>query len=328
VTEATILSTSLKKPSRIVENRELEERLGLRAGVIERLTGIRTRHYLGQGESLQGIATTACLEAIQRSNLDPARLDMMIFYTDVPPTLPEDGRLKKTYYEVGPHIQYLLRSQGVEVGCECVNIGGSCVGFISALQIACGLIKSGIKHNVLIVGAADCSSFLGGAEVNVAMTFADGAAATIVTASRRRGFTDFCCMTDCSGYDAGCFREYTEMYVDRKRVAEFAPRAFQSAYRLLLERTHLDQERIDLVIPHQAGLKIIERGVALSGIPREKVYVCLQADGNTGAPALQIALTHALEEGRIHEGDVVALIGFGTGWHFGATAFHHHEIRD
>jgi 3-oxoacyl-[acyl-carrier-protein] synthase-3 len=292
------------------------------------MTGIQTRHYLGQGESLQGIAASACLEAIQKSSLDPSRLDMMIFYTDVPPTLPEDGRLKKTYYEVAPHIQYLLRNQGVEVNCECINIGGSCVAFISSLQIACGLIKSGIKKNVLVVGAADCSSFLAGAETNVAMTFSDGAAATILTATQKSGFIDFCCLTDGSGYKSGYFREYEELHVDRKRVAEFAPRAFQSAFHSLLEKTNLDPERIDLVIPHQAGLKIIERGTELAGIPREKVYICLQSDGNTGAPAIQIALTHALEEGRIHEGDLVALIGFGTGWHYGATAFYYHENPD
>lgn len=328
MTEVAILSTCLQKPSRVVSSSELEERLGLKPGLIERMTGIRTRHYLGPGESLQGLATAACREAIRRSGLDPSLLDMMIFYTDVPPTLPVDGPLRKTYYEVGPHIQYLLQAQGVDLRCECVNIGGSCVGFISALQIAFGLIKSGVKRHVLIVGAADCSSFLTRAETNVAMTFADGAAATLLTASRRAGFTGFCCTTDCTGWDAGYFRDYTEMHVDRKRVAEFAPKAFDAAYRGLLEMTALDPERIDLVIPHQAGSKIIARGIELAGIPREKVYVCLASDGNTGAPAIQIALTHALEEGRIHEGDLVALIGFGTGWHYGATAFRHFEHPD
>ncbi len=327
-TEAVILASSLKKPSRVVANAELEDRLGLRPGLIERMTGIRTRNYLGPGESLQGLAADACREAIGQSCLDPSRLDMMIYYTDVPPTRPGDGPSRRTYYEVGPHIQHLLRSQGVDLACECINIGGSCVAFVSALQIACGLIRAGIKRNVLVVGAADCSSFLGGGDTNLAMTFADGAAATILAAGARPGFTDFCCMTDSSGYDAGYFTDYAEMVVDRKRVAEFAPRAFEAAFRGLLARTHLAADSIDLVIPHQAGAKIIERGVERTGLPRERVYLSLQEDGNTGAPALQIALTHALEEGRIHEGDLVALIGFGTGWHYGATAFRHHQHPD
>ncbi len=327
-THAVILSTSLKKPSRVVPNRQLEDRLGLRPGLIERMTGIQSRNYLGPGESLQSLAAAACRDAIGKSNLDPTRLDMMIFYTDVPPTRPDDGPSRRTYYEVGPHIQHLLRSQGVDVGCECINIGGSCVAFVSALQIACGLIRAGIKRNVLVVGAADCSSFVSGEDTNLAMTFSDGAAATVLTAGARPGFTDFCCMTDSAGYDAGYFADYAEMRVDRKRVAEFAPRAFEAAFRGLLARTRLEADSLDLVIPHQAGAKIIERGVERCGLPREKVYLSLQADGNTGAPALQIALTHAIEDGRIHDGDLVALIGFGTGWHYGATAFRHHQHPD
>jgi 3-oxoacyl-[acyl-carrier-protein] synthase-3 len=323
--EVSIVSTCFKKPSRVVTNLELEKKLGLGPGIIERLTGIQSRNYLGQNESLPDLATDACFEAIQKSKLDPSDLDMIIFYTDVPPTMLEEGCLKKTYYEIAPHIQFLLREKGATVNCECINIGGSCVAFISALQIACGLIKSGSKKNIVIIGAANCSSFLGRAEKNVAMTFSDGAAATILAATPRRGFLDFYCMTDGAGYDSGVFKDYEELYIDRKRVAEFAPRAFQSAIRSLFEKTKLGPDNFELFIPHQAGLKIIERGIKLAEIPREKVFICLQSDGNTGAPAIQIALTRALEEGRIKEGNLIALVGFGTGWHYGATAFYFHQ---
>ena len=83
--EVSILSTCSKKPSRVVTNYELEEKLSLRSGIIERLTGIQKRNYLGEGESLQSLATDVCFEAIKKSRLDPSSLDMMIFYTDVPP---------------------------------------------------------------------------------------------------------------------------------------------------------------------------------------------------------------------------------------------------
>ena len=325
MTEVSILSTCSKKPSRIVTNYELEEKLSLRSGIIERLTGIQKRHYLGKGESLQGLATDVCAEAIKKSGLDPSSLDMMIFYTDVPPTLPENDCLKKTYYEISPHIQYLLRERKIDLNCECINIGGSCTAYVSALQLAYGLIKSRTKKNILIIGAANCSSFLEKADKNVAMTFADGAAATILTATQEKGFIDFYCMTDGAGYNSGSFKEYDELFIDRKRVAEFAPRAFQLAINSLLEKTKLKPENIDLFIPHQAGIRIIKRGIELSRIPPQKVYICLQYDGNTGAPAIQIALSNAIEEGRINEGNLIALIGFGTGWNYGATAFYYHK---
>jgi len=325
MTEVSILSTCSKKPSRIVTNRELEAKLGLRSGIIERLTGIQKRHYLGEGESLQSLATDVGFEAIKKSGLNPSHLDMLIFYTDVPPTILENDCLKKTYYEISPHIQYLLREREIDVNCECINVGGSCAAFISVLQIAYGLIKSGAKKNILIVGAANCSSFLEKADKNVAMTFSDGAAATILTATQEKGFIDFYCMTDGAGYNSASFKDYEEFFIDRKRVAEFAPRAFQLAINNLLKKTKLKIENIDLFIPHQAGIKIIKNGIELSRIPPQKVYICLQHDGNAGAAALQLSLSNAMEEGRINEGDLIALVGFGTGWHYGATAFYYHK---
>jgi 3-oxoacyl-[acyl-carrier-protein] synthase-3 len=325
MTEVSILSTCSKKPSRIVTNRELEAKLGLRSGIIERLTGIQKRHYLGEGESFQSLATDVGFEAIKKSGLNPSSLDMLILYTDVPPTILENDRLKKTYYEMSPHIQYLLREREIDINCECINVGGSCAAFISALQIAYGLIKSGAKKNILIIGAANCSSFLEKADKNVAMTFSDGAAATILTATQEKGFIDFYCMTDGAGYNSASFEDYEEFFIDRKRVAEFAPRAFQLAINNLLKKTKLKIENIDLFIPHQAGIKILKDGIELSRIPPQKVYICLQHDGNAGAAALQLSLSNAMEEGRINEGDLIALVGFGTGWHYGATAFYYHK---
>jgi 3-oxoacyl-[acyl-carrier-protein] synthase-3 len=320
MTEVSILAAASKKPGRIVTNCQLEEQLDLRPGIIERLTGIRQRHYLEEGESLQGLAADAGEESIRKSGLNPASIDLMIFYTEVPPTLPENNRLTKTYYEVSAHIQYLLKQRGIDLNCECINIGGSCVSFISALQIATGLIKSKIKTNVLIIGASNNSIFLGNADKNTSMTFGDGAAATILTASPGKGMIGFYRMTDGSGYDVGGFKNYTELFIDRKKVAEFAPLAFQKAVAGLFKKTGLKPGDVDLFIPHQAGVRIIEKGAALSGIPPGKVYYCLQNEGNTGAPAVQLALSNAIAEKRIQEGNLVVLAAFGIGWNYGAAA--------
>ena len=108
-------------------------------------------------------------------------------------------------------------------------------------------------------------------------------------------------------------------------MAEFAPLGFQAGWRGLLDKTGLTLSDIDVVIPHQAGIKIIERGMALAGIPEEKVYLCLGDVGNTGAPAIQLALARAVEEGRVRDGDLVALVAFGTGWNYGAAALRYHR---
>lgn len=317
----SFFSLAYRTPSRVVTNEELDGSLGLGRGVIQRLTGIERRRYLAAGESLQSLAVDACRDAVTRSGLDPSQIDSLIFYTDSPPVLPEGAIHRRVYYDISAHIQYLLGEKGVALACECVNIAGSCVSFLLSAQMAMGLIQSGLKKHVLLLGAACNSLFLQETDKNVAMTFGDGAAASILGPSADVGIIGIFCMTDGRGYLAGCYPEYRTLFIDRKRVAEFAPLGFQAALNGLLARTGLRIEDFDIVIPHQAGIKIIERGMELAGVPRDKIYFCLQEVGNTGAPAVQMALAKAEEEGRLKAGDLVALVAFGTGWNYGAAAF-------
>jgi 3-oxoacyl-[acyl-carrier-protein] synthase-3 len=95
------------------------------------------------------------------------------------------------------------------------------------------------------------------------------------------------------------------------------------AWNGLLQSSGLSLDDIDLIIPHQAGLRIIQKGLALAGIPPEKAFLCLQDHGNAGSTALQAALAEAERQGRLRDGAIVVLLGFGTGWHCGAAAFRH-----
>jgi len=319
--EAVILKSCLKHPARIVNNAELETQLNLNHGIIERLTGIKHRYYISDAESLQSIATDACYKVIVNSGIDPAEIDLIIFYTEVPPSYRENSVLHKRYYELSAHIQKSLIHKSVDISCECFNIAGSCVAFISALQIATGLIKCDYKKNVLIIGASDNSSFLNPVDKNVFMAFGDGAAATIISASEKEGLLAFYRMTDGEGFDAGFFENYNTLIIDRKRVAEFAPLAFKLAVDGILKKAKLSIEDIDLLIPHQAGDRIIRKGMELAGVPEDKVYYCLDNYGNTGAPALQVALSNAIDENKINKDDLILLVGFGIGWNYGAALF-------
>jgi 3-oxoacyl-[acyl-carrier-protein] synthase-3 len=325
MTGVAFLSQSYKLPSRVVSNAELEDHLSLGRGVIERLTGIRNRRYIADGESLQSLAVEACRTVLAGTGFEPADVDGLIYYTDSPPLMPEGDHYRKTYYDVSAHIQYLLRERGVPFACECIAIAGSCVSFLLSLQMAAGLIRSGMKKSILVVGAACNSLFLENTDKNVAITFGDAAAASLLADSQDDALVGIYCGTDGRGFAAGCYPDYGTLFIDRKRVAEFAPLAFRDAMAGLLTQTGLSLDDFDIIIPHQAGIKIIERGMELSGIPREKVYFCLQDVGNTGAPAVQLALAKAVEEGRVHDGNLVGLVAFGTGWHYGAAAIRFHD---
>ena len=315
------MASCLKNPGRIVENKEIEDKLELKHGIIERLTGIKRRYYITERESLHSLASDACQEVIFKSGINPSDIDLMIFYTEVPTTYREGSVLHKRYYELSAHIQHALKKESLDISCECINLSGSCVVFISALQIATSLIKCGYKKNVVIIGAANNSTFLNEIDKNVFMAFGDGASATIVTESEQKGFIDFFRMTDSDGFNAGYFENYDTLIIDRKRVAEFAPVALKLAVEGILKKTNLKIEEIDLIIPHQAGDRIINKGMELCEIPANKVYLCLENYGNTGSPSVQIALSNALEDNRIKRGDLVLLVAFGIGWNYGSTIF-------
>ncbi len=308
-------------PSRVVTSADLEGSLDLGPGVIRRLTGVERRRYLGEGESVQSLAADACQDAIGRSRLEPSEIDGLIFFSDTPPVRLEGRIQRRIYYDISAHLQCLLREKGIALECECMALAGSCVSFLHASELAIGLIRSGLKKNVLLVGAACNSLFLEDTDKNVAMTFGDGAAASLMSASPGEGIVGIFCRTDGSGYSAGSYPDYHHLEIDRKRVAEFAPLGFQAALAGLFDKTGLRMADIDVVIPHQAGIKIIERGMALAGVPADKVFFCLQDVGNIGAPAVQMALARAEEEGRLQDGHMVVLVAFGTGWNYGAAAF-------
>lgn len=314
-----MLYSELKNPGRVVENSELEERLSLKTGIIERLTGIQRRFWVSETESLAGITTDACARVIDQSGIDPHDIDLIIFYTEVPTTCKVNGATCRRYYEVSPHVLVSLNRRAIDIHCECFNMAGSCVVFISALQIATSLIKTGFKKNVLIAGASTNSIFLDEVDRNALMAFGDGAAAAIISSSDKPGFIDFFRMTDGEGFDAGYFEDYSKLIIDRKRVAEFAPLAFMNAVDGILKKTGIRIDDIDLLIPHQAGDRIIKKGMELAGVPEDKVYYCLDNYGNTGAPALQIALSCAIREQRVKKGDLVLLVAFGIGWNYGSA---------
>ena len=313
------MKSCLKNPGRIVANQELEDKLELKHGIIERLTGIKRRYYITETESLHSLASDACEEVIVKSGINPSEIDLMIFYTEVPTTYLENAVLHKRYYELSAHIQQVMKKKSIDLNCECINLSGSCVVFISALQIATSLIKCGYKKNIVIIGAANNSTFLSTIDKNVFMAFGDGASATIISTSEKKGFIDFFRMTDGEGFDAGFFENYDTLIIDRKRVAEFAPIALKLAVEGILEKTKLSIDDIDLVIPHQAGYGIIMKGLELANIPENKVYFCLENYGNTGAPALQIALSAAINDNRLKKGDLVLLVAFGIGWNYGSA---------
>ncbi len=241
----------------------------------------------------------------------------------------------------------------IALECGCGNAGAydlsaGCTGFVYALAMATGVVASGFHDNVLVVGAEAISRMLDWEDRSTAVLFGDGAGAAVVSAwgggggvqpatpagsAAPRGILGFDLGGDGSGEEfllvpAGGSKlpaSYATvearqhfMKMNGSEVYKFATRVIVQSARRVLERCGRDISEVDLFVPHQANLRIIDAAVKKLGIGAEKVYTNLQKYGNTSCASIPLCLSGARAEGRLKDGDLVLLMGFGAGLTWGA----------
>jgi 3-oxoacyl-[acyl-carrier-protein] synthase-3 len=226
-----------------------------------------------------------------------------------------------------------------ECGCGCAgafDVSAGCSGFVYALAMASGAVASGLHDNVLVVGAETISRVIDWQDRGTAVLFGDGAGAVIVAAqggAHPAGILGFDLGGDGSGAEflsipAGGSRlpaslatvEARQHYMrmNGSEVFKFATRVVAQSAGRVLAKCGKTVEDVDLFVPHQANLRIIDAASTKLGIARDKVYTNLQKYGNTSCASIPLCLSGAREEGRLHEGDLVLLMGFGAGLSWGA----------
>jgi 3-oxoacyl-[acyl-carrier-protein] synthase-3 len=228
--------------------------------------------------------------------------------------------------------------------CGCGNAGAfdvsaGCSGFVYALAMAAGAVASGQHDRVLVVGAETISRILDWQDRSTAVLFGDGAGAVVVephdpaTGDGSAGILGFDLGGDGSGVEflsipAGGSRlpasaetvaaRQHYMKMNGNEVFKFATRVVSHSASRVLERCGRSVADIDLFVPHQANLRIIDSAISKLGIDKDKVYTNLQKYGNTSCASIPLCLSEARAEGRLHEGDLVLLMGFGAGLSWGA----------
>ncbi len=224
----------------------------------------------------------------------------------------------------------------------CVNAGAydlsaGCTGFIYALAMATGVVAAGLHDQVLVVGAEIFSRFLDWEDRSTAVLFGDGAGAAVVSRGVVRPTPDgswastwaaTAAAAEILGIPAGGSRmpashETVEtrqhcVKMNGTEVYKFATRVVAPCAGRVLERCGRTVDDIDLFVPHQANLRIIEAAAKKLGIPESKIYTNLQRYGNTSGASIPLCLSEARAEGRLKDGDLVLLMGFGAGLTWGA----------
>ena len=317
-------------PPQVVTNDDLAQRMSTTNEWIVERTGIHERHHIREGEeTVSGMAAKAARVAMERANTTAEAIDFIIFAT-----------LSPEYYFPGSGV-LLQRELGItSSGIGCLDIRNQCSGFLYALSVADAFIRTGTYKNVLVIGAEIHSTGLDFSDAgrSVAVIFGDGAGAVVLqpTTDEKAGILTINLHADGEYAEKLAVIGMSSSYSDRlapERIArgeyfpvmegqfvfKLATTKMPESVREALAAAELTPEDIDLLVPHQANLRISEMVRRAFQLPEEKVYNNIQRYGNTTAASIPAALCEAWEEGRVKAGDLICLTAFGSGFTWGAA---------
>ncbi len=305
---AAVAAVGMHLPAGVVASAEIEARLGLAPAWIERRTGIRERRIAAPGERLEHHAAAAAAAALDRAQIDPIAVDLVLVATT-------------TADEILPNAAPLVASGIGATRAGAFDIGAACSGFLSALATGAALIDSRRCACVVVVGADFMSRITDPADRGTAAVFADGAGAVVLVATGEPGRIGPVVLgADGGGADT--------IYVPREHptIRMLGHETFKEAVARLSEATQqaaaaaaVELAEIDLFVYHQANGRILTAVGERLGLPADRVVDCIGDYGNTSAATLPLALAHSVECGRLHDGDRVLLGAFGAGFTWGAT---------
>ncbi len=320
---AMVSGLGIAVPERVLRNADLEQSLDTSDQWIVERTGIRERRIAGPGESLAGMCEMASRRALAGAGVAPGAVDAIILGTVSP-----DRRLPSTACD--------LQARLGATGALAFDISAACPGFVYALTIAEGLIASGQARVALALGAEKLSTITDYTDRSTAILFGDGAGAVVVQPADGSGRGILSSVLGADGTLAdllympggGSSDPVSQKVVDERshfirmagrEVFKAAVLAMARACDEALAQAGVTAEELDLMVPHQANIRIIEATARHAGVPMEKVMVNVDRYGNTSAASIPLALDQAVAEGRLRPGMVIMLVTFGAGFTWGAT---------
>jgi 3-oxoacyl-[acyl-carrier-protein] synthase-3 len=321
--KSRILGVGHYVPERIVTNLELSEIMNTNNEWIVERTGIESRHWFTPGvDTVTNMSKKASQMALDRAGVKSEEIDFIVFATITPDYfIPGNGVLLQRELGMGT------------IGA--LDIRNACSGFIYALSIADQFIKTGMYKKILVVGAEIQSSALDKSDEgrSSSVIFADGAGAAVLGAvesdqpgilsthlhSQGEYAEELFCKDPGSSREVRISPELIEsgsffLKMNGNAVFKHAVVRFMEVIKEALEANQLDQSAIDLLVPHQANLRISQYIQKQLGLPNEKVFNNIMTKGNTTAATIPIALSEAWEQGKIKEGDLICLAAFGSGF--------------
>jgi len=302
-------------PTKVLTNADLEKMVDTSDEWITSRTGIKERHIRTENDTTTSMACAAAHEALAVAGLTPADLDLIVVANSSPDyLLPAPASL----------IQHDLGAK-----CPALTLAAGCSGWVYSLVTASQFILTGVYKNSIVIGVELISYAIDYTDRSTCVLFGDAAAAVVIQPST----TDAGIMAFELGSDGehahhlivpggGTRKPMSQDVVDKREmyirmngqeVFKFATRKLITCIQNIAASAGMTPADLDLLIPHQANLRIIEYAAAKLGLPMDKFFINLHKYGNTSTASIPLALVEAIEEGRLKSGDVTGMVAFGSG---------------
>jgi len=307
-------------PKKVLTNADLEKMVQTSDEWITTRTGIKQRRLAAKDEASSDLAIKAGRRALEDARLNPKDLELIIVATITP-----DMHFPSTACFVQANL-------GAKKA-VCFDVSAACAGFVYALTIAQQFISRGVYKNALIIGAEVLSTITDWEDRNTCVLFGDGAGAAVVAEVKSGGVLSTYLGSDGTKADllmipgGGSRNPSTHETINKRlhylkmqgnEVFKIAVKIMTEAAREALKQADLECSDVDLVIPHQANIRIIMAMAKKLDLPPERIYLNIEKYGNVSSASTAIALCEAVKTGRIKKGDIVLLDAFGSGLVWGA----------
>lgn len=321
---ATITGTGAYLPERVITNAYLEKMVDTSDEWIRQRTGIVERRIAEDDTATSDLSIRAARRAIEHAQIEPVDIEMILVATVTPDTF---------FPSTACYVQKGIGAKNASA----MDISAACAGFLYGLDLADGLIQSGRYDTILVVGGEVFNNIIDWKDRSTCVLFGDGAGAAVVQSTEEpKGILASYIGSDGDYADInllgipaggsrmpltpeGIKRKLDKIQMNGREVFKLGVRLMPEAAQRVLRKANVTVEEIDLLIPHQANLRIIEAVGDRLGVPREKVYVNVDKYGNTSAATVIIALDEAIREGCAKPGDLILLVTFGAGVTWGST---------
>jgi 3-oxoacyl-[acyl-carrier-protein] synthase-3 len=318
-----IAGTGSYLPEKVLTNQDLEKRVDTTDKWIVTRTGIRERRIAARDQATSDLAFEAARPALEQAGVKARELDLILVATCTPDAL---------FPSTACYLQNLLGAKKAAA----LDLNAACTGFVYGLTVADSMIRTGAVKNCLLVGAELLSRFINWNDRSTCILFADGAGAAVLVPSTRGRSEVLSTHLFADGQQTGLLcipglgsrkpatpavleRNQHTVHMKGNETFKLAVKGMAQAAQQALKANDVTTGDIDLFVPHQANIRIIEATAKRLKIPMSKVMVNIDRYGNTSAATIPIALDEAARRGRIKRGDLVLLDAFGAGFTWGSA---------